>query len=405
MRFDGYYFLADAVGVQNLQPRAFDMARWRLREALFNVGEPPPEAIQPPLRRFMVAYAVAAWMYRVVLFLGIALIVYVAFFKAIGVLLLISTVTVLIGVPIFNELKAWWKMRKKIVSKRRSLISASILVAAVVLACWPFPSFVRAPTVLGSAEQFEFFPGGPGQIEKILVKPGQFVRAGEVMFRFSSPELTAEQNMAQERASVLQTRIERGVADKTDRALIRVLSQELQVEKEKLAGFQRTRALLHVTAPFDGHVVDLEPRLSVGMWVSRETRLGLLVRPNSLSLHGFLSEDDANGLEIGTRGVFIPEDPLLPSYDVEISQQAEFSAKTLGLPYLSERQGGSIAVEADENSERPIGAWFAFEANVQGGKSIEHAIRGTAVFRGRQESLVARAVRQIAKVIVREIDV
>ena len=41
MRFDGYYVFADYLKVDNLQPRAFALAKWRLREILFGLEYKP----------------------------------------------------------------------------------------------------------------------------------------------------------------------------------------------------------------------------------------------------------------------------------------------------------------------------------------------------------------------------
>jgi putative peptide zinc metalloprotease protein len=43
MRFDGYYLLSDWLDEPNLQERSFALCRWRVREALFGLGDPPPE--------------------------------------------------------------------------------------------------------------------------------------------------------------------------------------------------------------------------------------------------------------------------------------------------------------------------------------------------------------------------
>jgi len=72
MRFDGYYLLADGLGIPNLQDRAFAFGQWRIRELLFAPGTPPPEAVGLSSRRILVAYAWGIWLYRLVLFTGIA---------------------------------------------------------------------------------------------------------------------------------------------------------------------------------------------------------------------------------------------------------------------------------------------------------------------------------------------
>ncbi|MDA8540047.1 hypothetical protein N9L03_04405 [Alphaproteobacteria bacterium] len=64
MRFDGYYALADFLGMQNLQPRAFELARWQLRQWLFGLPENAPEPFPPGKHFFLVIYSFATWIYR-----------------------------------------------------------------------------------------------------------------------------------------------------------------------------------------------------------------------------------------------------------------------------------------------------------------------------------------------------
>lgn len=63
----------------NLHGRAFALARWDLRERLFALGETAPEHFSSARLRALVAFAWAVWLYRLVLFLGIAAMVYFLF--------------------------------------------------------------------------------------------------------------------------------------------------------------------------------------------------------------------------------------------------------------------------------------------------------------------------------------
>ncbi|MEY3668856.1 MAG: hypothetical protein RL258_251, partial [Pseudomonadota bacterium] len=81
MRFDGYFILSDLLDMPNLHARSFAMAKWRIREWLFRLGDPCPEEFSPTARRAMFLFAWATWIYRLVVFLGIALLVYHFFFK------------------------------------------------------------------------------------------------------------------------------------------------------------------------------------------------------------------------------------------------------------------------------------------------------------------------------------
>src|SRR5438046_9742359 len=63
----------------NLQSRAFALTRWQIRRWLFNWEEPPPENFSERMHNFLVAYYILKWLYRLSLYLGIAVMVYYFF--------------------------------------------------------------------------------------------------------------------------------------------------------------------------------------------------------------------------------------------------------------------------------------------------------------------------------------
>src|SRR5690606_8963405 len=72
MRFDGYFLLSDALDLPNLHARSFALARAVLRRRILGLQEPDPEAFEPGLRRFLIGFAFTTWIYRLVVFIGIA---------------------------------------------------------------------------------------------------------------------------------------------------------------------------------------------------------------------------------------------------------------------------------------------------------------------------------------------
>ncbi len=100
MRFDGYYLFADALGIDNLQSRAFSLGRWRMRELLFGLGAKPPEQFDKKTTRILVWFAWAVWIYRLILFTGIALLVYYMSFKILGLVLFAVEIIYFIAKPV-----------------------------------------------------------------------------------------------------------------------------------------------------------------------------------------------------------------------------------------------------------------------------------------------------------------
>jgi len=114
MRFDAYYLLSDALGVQNLQARSFAMGRWSLREFLFGLNETPPEAMKSSLRNGLSVFAWSTWIYRFFLFLGIALLIHSMAFRPFGTFLAAVELLFFIAIPIMNEIKQWWLRRTQL---------------------------------------------------------------------------------------------------------------------------------------------------------------------------------------------------------------------------------------------------------------------------------------------------
>ncbi|MEI8016361.1 MAG: site-2 protease family protein, partial [Nitrospira sp.] len=136
MRFDGYYVLSDLLDIPNLHERAFAFGRWKLRRLLLGLDVPMPEPVAAAQRRFFIWFAWGVWVYRLMLFLGIAFVVYEFFFKLLGLILFAVEIGWFILLPVVGELKAWWSLRGAMRERGRVWISAcglAFLMAALFI--------------------------------------------------------------------------------------------------------------------------------------------------------------------------------------------------------------------------------------------------------------------------------
>ena len=127
MRFDGYFLLSDFWEVENLQGRAFALCRWRLREFLFGYGAAAPEPWSPKMQRRLLIWGYGAWLWRAVLFFGIALAVYHLFFKVLGIFLMLVELVWFIFLPILSEWRQWWSRREQAHAPRVLLSGLALL--------------------------------------------------------------------------------------------------------------------------------------------------------------------------------------------------------------------------------------------------------------------------------------
>ncbi|MDX5297952.1 MAG: peptidase M50, partial [Gammaproteobacteria bacterium] len=156
MRFDGYFLLCDGLNRPNLHARAFEFGRWWLRTRLWGIPAEPPESLPAGEQRAMILFAFGTWIYRFFLFLGIALLVYHLFFKALGILLMVVELVVFIVRPIWRELQAWWQQRRQMQGWRRvqTLLVLGLLLLPLFI---PWSSTLRVPATHGALVERELF--------------------------------------------------------------------------------------------------------------------------------------------------------------------------------------------------------------------------------------------------------
>ncbi|MBS0242244.1 MAG: HlyD family efflux transporter periplasmic adaptor subunit, partial [Proteobacteria bacterium] len=305
MRFDGYYLLSEMLGVENLQSRAFAVGRWKLREVLFGLGVPCPESMPERRLAMLIVYAWAIWIYRLIVFTGIALLVYHYFFKVLGIVLFAVEIIFFIARPIVGELLVWWKMRSSILVTHRTKITLGAAALTILAFVVPWSTSVEIPAVLEASELQSIYPSRPAQIASVSVQHGDPIKLGATIATLSSPDLDDELVRTRISLQVAEIQFARRMADAADRESSLVLASTIEALKAKIAGLQKERAELTITAPFDGKIVDLNPELTPGRWVSPRDLIAVVADDRSLSAQGYMTEADISRLSVGGQATFI----------------------------------------------------------------------------------------------------
>ena len=347
MRFDGYYVLSDAANTPNLQPRAFALARWRLREWLFALVDPPPEQLGRGRVAWMVLYAYCTWIYRLILFIGIALLVYHMFFKALGIILFVVEIGVFIARPVYLELKEWYSMRTRIAASSRARLIGYGLLALLILCFLPIDRHVGAPAVLNGRVNQPLVAGDPAIIEQVLVENGQMVAQGAPVMRLRAPNVDQQVAAAQVRLAQVRVQERRATADVEDRANLQVLGRERAAIEAEIAGLEAQRGGLVLRAPVAGRVVDIPRDIRPGTWVSAQSQLARVITPRDYDVQAYIDEADVWRIENGAEARFVPDDAARPSVPLAVSEVSWVASETFDQPILASTQGGPVAVQED----------------------------------------------------------
>ncbi|GIZ13000.1 biotin/lipoyl-binding protein [Pseudomonas sp. NCCP-436] len=402
MRFDGYFLISDLWGVDNLQNRAFALCRWRLREALFGYGEPAPEPWSPGMTRRLLIWGYGSWIWRAILFLGIALAVYHLFFKVLGIFLMLVELLWFIGLPIWRELGEWWKRRGQ--AAPRKVLSTGIGIGAVLMALIvPWRSSVEIPAVLEASRTSALHAPVAARLKAVHVQDGQSVAAGDLLLELDSPDLDSRLAIVRREIEILQLQLRRQSARRETVADAGILEQRLAEAVAEYRGLASQRERLQLRAPQSGVVRDLQRDLNADRWLHPADSIARIVEPG-LRLRGYLAEEDLWRIETGSQGRFIADDPARPTVKVLLDEVDATGVAYLELEALSSDYGGPIAVRRDaQHRAEPVQAQYGVRLSLLDNNiHPDHPLRGIVVLEGERQSLLGAAWRRIAALGVRE---
>lgn len=402
MRFDGYFLLSDFWEVDNLQGRAFALCRWRLREALFGYRQPVPEPWSPAMQRRLLWWGYGSWLWRAVLFFGIALAVYHLFFKLLGIFLMLVELVWFIFLPIVREWREWWTRREQ-AEAPRVLLSSLGLVAVLLLVAVPWRSSVEVPAMLEAGRASALHAPVAARVRQLNVSDGQAVSKGQVLVELESPDLASRQAIARREIEIQQLQMRRRAGRSETAADAGIVEQQLAEAVAEYRGLSAQRERLSLRAPEAGQLRDLLPQLQVGRWVSPKDPLARVVEPGA-RLRGFLAEADLWRVAPGATGRFIADDPMHPALEVQLTEVDTNGVAYIDQEALTSDHHGPIAVRRDENHRaEPVQAQYGARLKVlDASVTPSQPLRGVVVLQGRGESLLGTAWRRIAALGVRE---
>ena len=379
MRFDGYFLLSDALDFPNLHERSGACARWWIRKHFFSLEEAMPEPTFTGRQRFgLVVFALVTWVYRLIVFLGIALLVYHAFYKPLGILLWILEIGYFIIRPVSGELVYLWKHKQNV---RPALLPFGALSAVLMLLIWMIPvsSEVTAPAMMISSRDQAVYAPFPAQVTTIHVKPGELVKEGQILVSLTSLEIDNRAQKAEVAVATARLEYLHGVATMKQQERYQVLREQYNEAAAEFKAVQEERARLELRAAAAGAVRDMPGDMVVGRWINPRDLIMRVVDEETSVIEAYLSDSQIGAVEVGQPVRFIPEASGLAVVKGHVrgidttgrKQVPPLLASTFGgdIPTVSEHRGPPtaryatyrIVIQPDE----PISAAFAAAGNVR----------------------------------------
>lgn len=409
VRFDGYFLLSDALGVENLQPRAFALLRHWFRTACVGLaGTDPEPALQPGLRRFMTVYAALALCYRLFIAFGIGLLLYYFAFKLLGILALAAVIITMIVQPAWKELRSTALEGTSLQRPARLVLTLAVLGGLAALSLVPWQTSVSAPAIRKAEAESRLFSPIAARVVGVAAARGDRVAEGQPLVALESPAVAYRLKDAEMRAERYRLLIDRiqfrpDIADQEA-----VAREEMARATAEAAGYRHQLASLTLRAPFGGVVSAVSDLVRPGAWVTPDEPVALVLKPGMSTLTAYVGESDLPRIGPGTRGRFYPDGVTGAPLAVEIVSVHPSATTDVRDRSLVSLHGGPIAVRQDSSgSAVPEAGIYETRLRVLGPAPLpaEAGLRettGVVKLDGAKQSIAMRVWTQIHSILIRE---
>jgi len=365
MRYDGYYLLMDWWGIDNLRPRAFAMLRYTVRRWLLDWKGAPPEI--HPHRRWLILYGILALLYRIFIYISIALAVYYFYSPVPGLILFGVEIWFFSLWPAWIEVKDTMRQRYLIGSIFRVMLTICVIGTLAYLMIIPLPDFERLPCLLLYKGTNRMDAPVAGRLTMAMPESDRVVRQGDLLTRISSDDLAREAEKVKfDLASVRATidNLGSGGAQGAYRSWLLAEEERLNAAAEKYA---QAIAQLEIRAPSDGRLVDINEQLYEGASVAKGAYLFTIANPKSHELKAYIHERLIGESYVFDKAgtIVLFAGPELPTLTATLKEKSMFPVYSFPNLSLFDVAGGHILSVQDRSARKPRDAYFAFTFEVE----------------------------------------
>jgi putative peptide zinc metalloprotease protein len=407
LRFDGYYILSDLIEVPNLRQRASQHLRYLFEHYALALPDAEPVDASPGEKAWLLAFAIASPIYRMIL-IGLILLFVLQLSLVLGTLLAgITVVGWLVG-PVASTLKLLLTSpRTRPVRGRVQLVLGGGLAVLLAVTCLlPLPYRSRAEGVVWIPDEAFVRAGTDGFVREVVATPGAPVQAGDVLFECWDSELDALVDVLKARVDGLQVRLQQARLDQPMQ--MAMLEEAVRVVRRQLARAQERQAELTLRASTDGVFVVPREQDLPGRFVRKGEIVGYVVQPEVVRIRAAVSEEAIELVRDRLEAIEVRHTERVGEVvPARLARLAPAATNRLPSVALGTAGGGALAVDPrDPEGESTVEK--IFEVDVETAPAPPSPVIGSRVylrFDHGLESLAARWVRSLRQLFLSRLDV
>ena len=377
LKFDAYFILSDWLEIPNFFNKSKEQVFYLVEKYIFRIEHTSSAAHSLSEAFWLVFYAVASYIYRFLVALGI--IIYVADeFFIIGVIMAILTILMWIVLPIKNFLVYLFSSQKLYKTRYIAIVISSIFIGLILylVAFIRFPYFIKAPGIIESQESIRVYAQTEGNLEKILFKNGDIVQEGDEIAIISNYELTLDIKdvaLALNQVAIIRQKF---IADKSD---LKSLNEKEQVLRNKLAFLKNKEKNLRIIAKTSGIFVSNDFSFLEGAWIKRQTQIGTITKKSNLRFSAVVSQEQAfllfeiKKIQNAQVKLYGKSEQKLNLVNIKVNPYSKNELPSAALGWFG---GGEISVSNDENSgKKTTEGFFEVSGDIVRDEKNQHILK------------------------------
>ncbi len=302
LRYDGYYILCDLIEIPNLAQRANSYYGWLVRHHLFKDRDALAPDASAAEKRWFLVYAPAAFFYRALVSLTIALFIANQYFF-VGVLLAIWSVAGLILFPAFKSLRFLLASPALARSRPRALAisGAAALLLGLAVTWIPLPASSVVQGVVWVPEGAEVRAQGNGFARAAAPPSMSQVKAQQPLLALEDPDLVAR--FAEQQAKVSELQVQSVLDLAEDRSRVAQSRELLERELRAWEDLEQRMLELVTTAQTDGSFLRAQSEDLTGRYIKRGELLGYVVGSGTRTVRAVVPQAEIGLVRSAVRAV------------------------------------------------------------------------------------------------------
>jgi len=291
LRYDGYYILADLLEIPNLAQRGTRYWGYLVNRYVFRTEGSKDFVASTGERRWLFLYAPAAFVYRQVVMLTIAIFI-ASQYLAVGIFIAAWSLVTGVVQPIGKAL--WFVLANPRLQRNRvravTTTFGAVLAAGIVLFWVPAPSYTTTEGVVWLPEHAIVRAGADGFVRALMVEPGRIVTSGERLVESEEPVLKAQLEILGARVTELETKL--ATERFTDRVRAEITTTELGQARAELETMTVRAGRLTIRSPSDGTFAVMKAEDLPGRFLREGQQIGHVLAAGSRIVRATIRQDD-----------------------------------------------------------------------------------------------------------------